>query len=439
MAQSDPDAPDVDDEEPEGRLQSEGVPPSGPATAVIRLSAVEPQLLLADRLAKVGAVAAGVAHEVNNPLGYAIANLGFALEEIAAVGAELAPPEGESPEGLSRRVTRARAAVQVIVDALQEARHGADRVRLLMRDLRTFSRADDERTGPLDVRRVLESSVNVAYNHISPRARLVKDYGTTPLVDGNETRLGQVFVNLLVNAAQAIVEGDSERQMVRVVTRTDADGQCVVEISDTGHGIAALHLPRIFEPFFTTKPAVGAGLGLAVCQHVVDAMGGRIRVDTREGEGSTFRIVLPATGGDLAVLRTSIPPPSKPLPVNAVRGRILVVDDEPMMVRAIQRLLEGEHDVFSTTDPVDAVAQVRSGARFDAILCDLMMPAMSGMDVFEAVRRIAPEQARRIVFMTGGAFTDRVQQFLESVDNIRIEKPIERATLRAAIRAQLES
>jgi CheY-like chemotaxis protein len=122
-----------------------------------------------------------------------------------------------------------------------------------------------------------------------------------------------------------------------------------------------------------------------------------------------------------------------------VRGRVLVVDDEPMMVRAIQRLLEGEHEVFSTTDPVDAVAQVQAGGRFDAILCDLMMPAMSGMDVFEAIRQIAPDQARRIVFVTGGAFTPRVQEFLDSVDNARIEKPIERATLRAAIRAQLIS
>jgi CheY-like chemotaxis protein len=121
------------------------------------------------------------------------------------------------------------------------------------------------------------------------------------------------------------------------------------------------------------------------------------------------------------------------------RGRVLVVDDEPMIVRAIQRLLEGEHHVFMSTDPADVVEQVRGGLRFDVILCDLMMPTMSGIDVYEAIRRVDADQARRIVFMTGGAFTPRVLEFLDAIENVRIEKPLERASLRAAIRAHLSS
>jgi CheY-like chemotaxis protein len=121
------------------------------------------------------------------------------------------------------------------------------------------------------------------------------------------------------------------------------------------------------------------------------------------------------------------------------RGRVLVVDDEPMIVRAIQRLLEGEHEVCLSTDPVDVVRQVRTGQRFDVILCDLMMPMMSGIDVYNAIRQVDSDQARRMVFMTGGAFTPRVLEFLDATENARIEKPLERATLRAAIRAQLLS
>jgi signal transduction histidine kinase/CheY-like chemotaxis protein len=436
LAQDSPDERPADREACALRLDDQGAP-RVPST--IDLTLVEHQLLLLDRMACVGTLAAGVVHEVNNPLGYTIANLGFALEELAAVGTELVAADGESEAQLAGRLARSRVAVHAVVDALQEARQGADRVRHLVRDLRTFSRADDDRNGLLDIRRVLESAINVVHNHVSPRARLVKDYGAAPPVEGNEARLAQVFVNLLVNAAEAIAEGDAEHQVVRVLTRTDVEGQCVVEVSDTGEGISADHLPRIFEPFFTTKPLRGTGLGLSVCQHVVGAMGGRINVETREGKGSTFLLTLPGASGGLSARQTSVPPPSKPAAASPARGRVLVVDDEPMMVRAIQRLLEGEHEVFSTTDPVDAVAQVQNGARFDAILCDLMMPAMSGMDVFEAIRRIAPDQARRIVFVTGGAFTPRVQEFLDSVDNARIEKPIERATLRAAIRAQLSS
>jgi CheY-like chemotaxis protein len=124
---------------------------------------------------------------------------------------------------------------------------------------------------------------------------------------------------------------------------------------------------------------------------------------------------------------------------SAERGCVLVVDDEPMMVRAIQRLLEGDYEVVATTDPIDAVAQLRQGRRFDAILCDLMMPTLSGMEVYDAIRKIEPDQARRMVFMTGGAFTSAVLAFLESVENARIEKPLERAALRDLLRAQVQS
>lgn len=379
-----------------------------------------------------GMLAAAVVHELNNPLGVAMANLGFALEELGALEAQLVAGEAEGAMELAARLARARAHTVTIADALREARLGGDRARLIVRDLRTFSRADDERRDVVDVRRVLESSINLAYREIRERARLVKDYGPIPSVRGSESRLGQVFLNLLLNAAQAIREGDVERHCIRVVTRTDELGQCVVEVSDTGDGIAPENLPHVFEPFFTTKQRTSTGLGLSICQHVVAALGGDIAVESGAGRGSTFRVSLPAAA------HAPLAPNAQPAaPQPSPRGRILVIDDEPMMARAVQRLLDGEHDVLVTSDPLGAVEQVRAGARFDAILCDLMMPTMSGMEVYEAIAGVEADQARRMVFMTGGAFTPRAVRFLETVANPRIEKPLEHAALRAVLRSQL--
>ncbi|MGA2450078.1 MAG: ATP-binding protein [Polyangiaceae bacterium] len=395
---------------------------------------IEAQLLLADRMASMGTLAAGVAHEVNGPLGYTIANLGFALEELSALERGLVASDEESRSALTARLALARATVQRIVEALREARQGGDRVRHIVRDLKTFATADDSRTGPIDVRRVLESSINMAYNEIRHRARLVKDYFPTPLVRASEARLGQVFLNLLLNAAHAIGEGDVERHCIRIVARSDSKGRCVVEVSDTGRGISPDHQRRIFDPFFTISPGSGTGLGLSICQNIVATVGGDIAVESAVGKGSTFRVTLPAAGEEVSepVERAS---PSVRAP--AQRARILVIDDEPMMARAVQRLLESENDVVASSDPNAAVQQVRSGERFDVIVCDLMMPALSGMEVYEAICGIDIEQARRIVFMTGGAFTPRAVKFLESVDNVRIEKPLDRSALRAAIRSQM--
>ena len=378
-----------------------------------------------------GLLAAGVAHEANNPLGYALANVDFALEELRAIELELTAHGSDDEARTQARLAQGRAKLRSVVDSLREARHGADRVRHLVRDLKTFSRHDDDRKAPIDVRRILDSAINMANNELRTRAQLVKDYGPTPVVSSNEARLGQVFLNLIVNAAQAIPEGDAERHRVRVTTGTDERGRCIVEVSDTGHGIAPADLQRIFDPFYTTKAGTGTGLGLAICQSIVTSKGGELTVRSELGKGSTFRVVLPATED---VVPETPAPGSRPSDI-AVRARVLVVDDEPMMARAVQRLLGGEHDIIATTDPKVAVDLIRAGKRFDAILCDLMMPVMSGMDVYDAIEVIDAAQARRFIFMTGGTFTDRAERFLERVGNPRLDKPLDRSALRAAVRA----
>ena len=239
---------------------------------------IETRLMVSDRMASVGTLAAGVAHEINNPLAFVLANLDFAarqLDELAAGGV------AES------KLTELRSVVS-------DAREGADRVRAIVRDLKSFSRSDEPKPGPVDLHRVLDSCCSMAWNEIRHRARLEKAYhrgGRQAL--GTEPRLSQVFLNLLVNAAQAIPEGAASSHVIRVATSSLEDGRLAVSISDTGPGMPAEVMSHIFEPFFTTKPVgVGTGLGLSICHGIVQELGGEIRVESALGKGTTFHVVL---------------------------------------------------------------------------------------------------------------------------------------------------
>jgi CheY-like chemotaxis protein len=271
----------------------------------------------------------------------------------------------------------------------------------------------------------------MAWNEIRHRARLVKDYGEVPVVDGNESRLGQVFLNLLLNAAHAIAEGETERNEIRVRTRADGAGKVVVEVRDTGRGISPEIRARIFDPFFTTKAAgEGTGLGLWICQGILATLGGQIAVESEEGRGSVFRVTLPAATND----RPERGPDAAPLELEGQGGRLLIIDDEPMILGALRRALSADYHVTSVSDGRRALALVCAGERYDAILCDLMMPELTGMDLFGEVRRLVPDQAERMIFVTGGAFTPRAREFLDRVPNARVEKPIDFQTLRILIR-----
>jgi len=209
----------------------------------------------------------------------------------------------------------------------------------------------------------------------------------------------------------------------------------VVEVSDTGRGIPKELQARIFDPFFTTKPlGEGTGLGLAVCDGIVRGLGGEITVRSEVGRGSTFTVSLPAH------LPALVPVAIAPGTDGARQGvRVLVVDDEPFICSAIQRLLRRDHVVTTVTSAQEALALVQAGQRFDVILSDLMMPEMSGEDLLAALREVAPDQARRLVIMTGGAFTPRSEDFLRSLDLPPLTKPLTLESLRAAIRRALET
>jgi CheY-like chemotaxis protein/two-component sensor histidine kinase len=313
-----------------------------------------------------------------------------------------------------------------VEETLADARQAAERVRVIVRDLKTFSRGDDEKIEAVDLRRVIESTLNLVWNEIRHRARLVKDFGSTPNVRANEARLGQVVLNLLLNAAQAIPEGDAQSNEIRIVTSV-AGEFVALEVRDTGAGISRIAREHLFEPFFTTKPlGLGTGLGLSICHGIVTALGGRIEVESQEGQGSTFRVLLPVATEERPDAVASVPTDAAP------RGRILAIDDDRLFLTTIDRVLRKHCDLVTSTSARDALALIAKGD-FDAILCDLMMPEMTGMDLYAELLSTAPAEAEKIIFLTGGTFTLRAQTFLDGVPNLRIEKPFDPKLLRAVI------
>ncbi|HEX7719019.1 MAG TPA: ATP-binding protein, partial [Woeseiaceae bacterium] len=285
----------------------------------------------------------------------------------------------------------------------------------------------------IEVIPLLELSVNMTINEFRHRARLVKEFGAIPRVDADEARLGQVFINLLVNAAQALPEGDSATHEIRLVTSTDAQGRAVIEVSDTGAGIPADVVERIFDPFFTTKPVgVGTGLGLSICHTIITGMGGQIAVDSNVGRGTTFRVTLPAASTVQEEVAVSSDLPNKDLACAAV----LVVDDEPAIGLVFRRVLR-DHEVTAVTTARQAIELLESGKKFDIIFSDLMMPEMSGMEFYAELAQRLPHLAERVIFVSGGAFTPDAQAFLDQVKNERLDKPFRPATVRDVVQRLL--
>ncbi len=399
------------------RLSFDGEPAAvGIARDVTVRKELTARMMKMDRMITIGTLAAGVGHEINNPLTYVIENVKLAIERLETM---------RDVEG-----------VDEILESLEEARQGARRVGLVARDLKTFSRADEDVRETILLEDLVESATSLAWNEIRHRARLVKDLEPGLYVSANKARLGQVFLNLLLNAAHAIEEGRAERNSIRVRS-FPRDEHVLVEVEDTGMGIPPLVRERIFEPFYTTKPiGQGTGLGLSICREIVDAHGGELLLQSEVGRGSTFTIVLPLA--EAAV--EADPEPSRPVgPVDEAlgRARILVVDDEPMICSLVSRALGKEHEVIAETGARQALELFKNGDRFDIIFCDLMMPDMTGMDLHGEIDLISPAQADRIVFLTGGAFTPRAREFLDSVDNRRMDKPFDVRALKALVEAMI--
>jgi PAS domain S-box-containing protein len=375
-------------------------------------------LAQADRLSSMGMLAAGVAHEINNPLAYVLSNIEAVSQDLSSLAGE-----GAAPAGPAR--------LENLVACAQSALEGVHRIRKISQSLGAFSRVERVALEELDLNLAIGAAVTMARNEVKYRAHLVAEFGHLPAVLASDGKLSQVFLNLILNAAHAIDEGNVNGN--RITLRTWADGDDVfAEVADTGHGIAPENLERIFEPFFTTKQiGAGSGLGLAISKNIVKEFGGDIRVESEVGKGARFIVRLPASAtkpGRPPDVGVSVKPTDPP-----VRGRILVVDDEEQIRNALRRLLGQQHEVVAVASGREGKALLEKDPAFDLILCDLMMPEVTGMDLHAWLVAQGSRLARRVVFISGGAFTPSASDYVARVGNLQVEKPFEPSTLRKLV------
>jgi len=380
----------------------------------------ETRALQADRLSALGLLAGGMAHAINNPLTYVLLNLDHVAAKLG-------------------RVIEEPALVQEMVVRLAEAQDGAERVAEVVRHMRALSRTDDADQGPVDVAEILRNAIGVVGNEVRHRGTLLADLGEVPLIMGSAPRLEQVFLGLLVQAARGLPE-NARNAEIRVVLRQQRD-QVVVELTDAGPPLAAGFLARVVDPRLGPAPGEAWGWsGLSLGAAIVRSLGGNLAIEPDSSGHNVFRVTLPA-----ARPGAEVSPPSRdrfdsePPTSLGFRPRVLVIDDDPGVVSALRLMLEGEHEVTTVASGRDALRLLLSDPPYDVVFCDLMMPGVSGMDLFEAVRLNRPGIERRLVFMTGGAFTPEAARFLERVPNGRVEKPFDLARvsrlLRRAVRA----
>jgi signal transduction histidine kinase len=398
-----------------------------------RAEELQQGLMHSDHLVTVGQLPAGVAHEINNPLAYVMANLQVAARHLAEIDSLFTSLretlENELGEDAARTFDRLLAEnnVSAVLSELQkmstESLEGSGRIRDIVRDLRSFSRIERDTIDLVDLNDIIESTCNLVASEIRHRAELIKDFGRLPKIAVDRGKLSQVMTNLIINAAQSINEGAADRNKVKITTERKGDS-IVAIVEDTGCGIPASQQARIFDPFFTTKRReMGAGLGLSLSAEIVRKHGGEIKVESVDGKGSRFEVILPVDTGLAVSARSTVPPP--PVAMVNPRARVLAVDDEPMILKAYKRFVGMTHELVTATGGEEALDILEHDNDFDVVICDLMMPVVDGIMVFEKCEEIAPGLSDRFIFCSGGAFTDRARRFQESVDNVVLKKPMD--------------
>jgi CheY-like chemotaxis protein len=329
----------------------------------------------------VGQLAASVAHEINNPLAYVIANLELLQREIKR------RTEG-NPEQAKRTITH-----------LEYALEGAQRVARIVADLGAFSRKDTVQLArATDLNDAVRAALSMAHAQLKHRTQVHTDFGNLPAAHGDSGRLTQVFLNLLVNAAHAMKEGHVQENSLSIRTFV-SEGRAVVELRDSGEGIPADMRERVFEPFFTTKKGgEGSGLGLYVCRNIVQSFGGDITLEPNGERGTLARVWVPLWR------RSELPPRPSPTAATAasLHARVLVVDDEPFVLRSLEDMLREQHETVICSSGEEAKLLLARDSRFDVILCDVMMQNGTGPELLLWLRSELPALEQRVVFMTGG-------------------------------------
>ena len=397
--------------------------------------------LLTDRLATVGTLAAGVAHEINNPISWVLENLSFLKEQVDALKGlvdELKQIAQISNYGKQQNCLneffsnkKHEQDMAKFEEVINETLQGAERIRDIVRDLKGFARVDKSESKIVDINSILATAINMAVPEFKFRAQVETHFANDlPPVLASSGKLHQVFLNLIVNAAHAIPEGDIQNNKIILTSRL-ADDHVQVDITDTGQGIPATILPKIFDPFFTTKsPGSGTGLGLAITHEVISNLGGEIKVTSTPMKGTTFSVFLP--------IQPNLILPEQKLKeeeIKIIQKRyILVVDDELSLLKTMQRMLENYHSVKTILGGEAAIEILQQASQpFDVIICDLNMPHVSGADLFHFVAEYFPGLEHKMIFITGGVYTSMMKDFLDSIQNPVLEKPFTPKDLLGAI------
>ncbi len=366
---------------------------------------LEESLRLNDRLISMGTIAAGVAHEINNPLTHLVASLPLVLEAV------------KKQPGVDAEVS----------ELIEGCIEGAQRITTIVRDLKVFSRPDESEASS-DVNAVLSSVLNLLNLEYRHKTRIQREVAAGLHVAAPAARLAQVLTNLIINAVQAMPARPADQNLIKVLATVD-QSMITLKVADNGQGMSEAVKARLFSPFFTTKPVgEGTGLGLSVCRSIVSAVGGSIEVESEEGAGTTFTVRLP-----LARQAVSVEPPARVEEPRSRALRVLMVDDEPFLRRVTQRLMR-PHQVIEAGSADEGLSILAKDQAFDVILCDLMMPGLSGKDFYREMSARSPQLASRFLFVSGGAVTAETQAFLDEVAPDRVVlKPFTSVQLRSAV------
>jgi PAS domain S-box-containing protein len=383
---------------------------------VTEVRKLQASVIQSDRVIALGTLAASVAHEINNPLTYMLGHTQLLRDALVEAG-QILSGRGAPEDG------RLRDLVHRMSSMIEPIHSGTQRIGVITRELRTFSRPEAGALTIVDICSVVKSVLQLVGKELEARARLVVDLGETVPVRGQQAKLVQVVLNLVVNAMHAIPDGSAHDNEIAVRTQNEGD-VVVIEVSDTGPGVPAGDRERIFDPFVSTKDiGEGSGLGLFVCRNIARGFAGDVTVGDRPGGGAVFRVVLPVA--------SSAPVVDSEQPVSSsagrASGRVLIVDDEPMIADVLgEQLMRAGYHVTIEYDAERTLEVLAQGDQaVDLVFCDLMMKHVTGMDLWEALTRRQPAALAKVVFMTGGAFTPRARAFIEDHPDQVVEKPFD--------------
>jgi PAS domain S-box-containing protein len=370
------------------------------------------RLMQAEKLAALGTLAAGVAHEINNPLAYLLLSLDMLARQLPKLPAD--------PSLLPQ-----------LMRLVADAQHGGRRVKTIVRDLQTFTRRDDAQIGPVQLAAAIDGALSIAAHELRHVPPLVRRLEQVPHVLGHPARFEQLFLNLILNALHAIEDLPQSRRVIELAIAPGAGDTVVATVRDAGHGMSEETRARATEPFFTTKAlGLGTGLGLSICQSIAHAAGGEITVESELDRGTTVTLTLPAYRGELNEQRRSAPPSANE---TIRRASILIVDDERAVASSLAAALNDEHDVTTCNSVAEARSSLQQRSEYDVILCDVVMPGEGGPELLAHLRAAHPELTQRFAFMTGGASLPIAEHLRAEAPYPQLEKPFELEAVRGLI------